>query len=408
MAYDITEAKEKVIEAGLRLNKENLIVRTWGNISARVSDTQFVITPSGRAYDTLTLDDIVLVDIKTCNYEGDIKPSSECGVHADVYAMRPEVNFVVHTHQLYASVVSILGKDVELAEEEQGFLGAKIPCAKYGMSSSDKLRKQVKKCLKDNPDCSSMLLRNHGVLCMGSDFEQSFEISSMMEQICKFNYEKLTLGFSSIGKDDSEEDNENWDDILVTNEDLKDGFVDYGSSVCNGNEITLTLGDKEYVYSKEDDKPLGKGLLKRSLNKVAKLHAAIYEDRNINCISQVTLNSIVDVSKKSSGFVPYIDDQAQIIGDYLKVVGKIGKKAHFESSGSIVKALRDSNAVLIAGQGALVTAHDNSDLEAAAFILEKGCMAARLAACSPEADTVPKRIAKEERKFYVESYSKLK
>ena len=132
MAYETEEARRLVIEAGQRLQSEGLIVRTWGNISARISDTQFVITPSGKAYETLTPEDIVIVNIKKCTYEGDIKPSSECGIHADVFAMRPEVNFVIHTHQTYASVVSIVGEDIELSEEEKQFLGEKIPCAAYG------------------------------------------------------------------------------------------------------------------------------------------------------------------------------------------------------------------------------------------------------------------------------------
>ena len=56
MAYSITEAKEHVIRAGVKLVETGLIARTWGNISARISDTQFVITPSGLAYETLTPD----------------------------------------------------------------------------------------------------------------------------------------------------------------------------------------------------------------------------------------------------------------------------------------------------------------------------------------------------------------
>lgn len=409
MAYEVQEAKQQVIEAGLRLLKENLITRTWGNISARISDTQFVITPSGRDYESLTCDDIVVVNIKKCDYEGDIKPSSECGIHADVYATRPEVNFVVHTHQVYASAISILGQDVELTSEEQGFLGERIPCAQYGMSSSAELRKKVKKCLKNNQECKAMLLRNHGVLCMGEDMENSFEISSMVEQICKYKYNTLTTGFASI-KDEVEDNSlENWDDILVNEDELKaDGFIDYGSSICEVDTVTLTLGEKEYQYKLGDEKPLGKGLFRKSLNQIAKLHAQIYADRSITCISQCTLPNIVETSKLCTDFEPYIDDQAQIIGTKLKCVGKIKKKLHFEASKNIVKGLKNSNAVLIAGQGALICAGSIDDLEAAAFVLEKGCIATKLATCHGEARPVPARFAKKEREFYVERYSKLK
>ncbi len=413
MAYLVEEAKKLVIEAGLRLQKEGLIVRTWGNISARVSDTQFVITPSGKGYERLTPDDIVLVDIKKCTYEGDIKPSSECGIHADVFAMRPEVNFVIHTHQTYASVVSIVGEDIELSEEEKQFLGEKIPCAAYGMSSSKPLRKQVKKTLKKTSGCNSMLLRNHGVLCMGTDFENAFEISSCLEQICKYKYDTFTKDFDRIDVNDSldmgEVDQTMQPDDVADEADLKEGgFIDYGHSSIEGKEITLFLGDEEYKYSLGDKKPLGKGLFKRKLNKVAALHSKIYEDRNIGCIYHVTLPNIVDVSIKSKGFDAYIDDMAQIVGESVKRVGKIGKKPHFESPSAIAKGLKNSSAVLVAGQGAICIGGNESDVEATAYVLEKGCMAAKLALCHPEAKTVPGRIAKKERKFYTETYSKLK
>lgn len=450
MAYQVEEAKKLIIEAGIRLLNEGLIVRTWGNISARISDTQFAITPSGKGYEGLTPDDIVVVDIKKLTYEGDIKPSSECGVHADVYAKRPEVNFVVHTHQVYASAVSILGQDVELSEEEKAFLGDRIPCAEYGMSSSPKLRKQVKKCLKKSVGCSSMLLKNHGVLCMGTDFENAFDISSMMEQVCKYKYEKLITGFAvkeeetisdegdyisetSVNEESTEELSqssqraedlsqsseieedlsqsvEEAEEIDATEQDLMPGgYVDYGTSHIDGDTITLSLGDKEYTYSISDKKPISKGFFGRGKNKVALIHSRIYEDRSIAGICHVTLPNIVDVSSKlTKGFTPYIDDQAQIVGANVRCAGKIGKKPHFESASTIAKALKGNNAVLIAGQGALCVGKSEEDIEATAYVLEKGCMAAKLASCQPEAAAVPKRIAKKERAFYLDTYSKLK
>lgn len=434
MAYETEEARRLVIEAGQRLQSEGLIVRTWGNISARISDTQFVITPSGKAYETLTPEDIVIVNIKKCTYEGDIKPSSECGIHADVYAMRSEVNFVIHTHQAYASAVSILGQDIELSEDEKPFLGDRIPCAEYGMSSSPKLRKKVKGALKKSQGCSSMLLRNHGVLCMGTDYDNAFEISSVMEQVCKYQYEKKTLAFAGIdiereriirevtkpAEDGVEllvdesvegyEDNPQMDAWFEADESDMNagGFVDYGTSRIEGNEITLTLGDKEYKYELGDKKPVSKGLFRRGANKIALIHSKIYEDRAVSCIYHVTLPNIVDMSKKTKGFVPYIDDQAQIVGDYLKCIGKIGKKPRIESASAIAKAIKGNNAVLIAGQGALCAGMSEGDLEATAYVLEKGCMAAKLALCNSEAECVPKKTAKKEREFYVNTYSKLK
>ncbi len=65
---DVIEAKTEVIKAGHQLLKAGLIARTWGNISCRLNDDQFVITPSGRAYDSLKLEDIVTVNISDLTY----------------------------------------------------------------------------------------------------------------------------------------------------------------------------------------------------------------------------------------------------------------------------------------------------------------------------------------------------
>jgi len=145
MAYSEEEGKRLVIEAGHRLVEAGLIARTWGNISARISDTEFVITPSGMAYDALTPDKIVKVKIEDCSYEGEIKPSSEKGVHAEGYRLRPDVNFIVHTHQLLATAVSVTGETIAEANTpgyEANYakiLGDYVANAEYAISSTKKL-----------------------------------------------------------------------------------------------------------------------------------------------------------------------------------------------------------------------------------------------------------------------------
>ena len=88
MAYTEQEARTLVVEAGRRLLERGLVARTWGNISARISEHRFVITPSGLAYETMTPDQLVVVDGRDGSYEGALRPSSERGIHADAY--RPE------------------------------------------------------------------------------------------------------------------------------------------------------------------------------------------------------------------------------------------------------------------------------------------------------------------------------
>ena len=112
MTYREKEARELIIQAGRKLLESGLVSRTWGNISARVSSTHFIITPSGLSYETLQPEQLVKVRIDDCSYEGKIKPSSEKGIHAAAYRLRPDVGFVIHTHQDYASVLGVSGRDL--------------------------------------------------------------------------------------------------------------------------------------------------------------------------------------------------------------------------------------------------------------------------------------------------------
>ena len=110
MTYTLEEARQAVISVALRLKESDLIVRTYGNISCRVNEDQFVITPSGRDYETLKSEDIVLMNISDGSYEGNILPSSEYLVHRITYKLHPGAECVIHTHQAAASALSILGR----------------------------------------------------------------------------------------------------------------------------------------------------------------------------------------------------------------------------------------------------------------------------------------------------------
>ena len=139
MYYSLEEAKQLVIEAGHRLLQEGLVARTWGNISARISEEEFVITPSGRAYEGLGPDDLVVVKVSDASYTSEIKPSSERVLHAACYRNRSECGFIIHTHQFYATAISVSGKDQDFA-----------PCADYGFPGTKGLAEAVEKAVKIN------------------------------------------------------------------------------------------------------------------------------------------------------------------------------------------------------------------------------------------------------------------
>lgn len=179
------DKKQELIDAGLYLLKTGLIARTWGNISARLDDTKFIITPSGKAYTDVKKSDIASVTIKGVEYDKNgPKPSSEKAIHAAVYELRPDINYVVHTHQFYASAICAEGFSIELDD------GTFIPCAKYGLPGTKGLCKNVKKELIAFPEADIFLLEKHGTLILGKTMEDALKKANYLEKECKKKFDR--------------------------------------------------------------------------------------------------------------------------------------------------------------------------------------------------------------------------
>ncbi len=182
---DLQEAREIVCRAGLELVKEGLVARTWGNISCRVDEHSFVITPSGRNYEDLKPDDIVQVAIEDLSWSGPVKPSSEKGLHAEVYKLSAEGGAVIHTHQPSASVAAAARREVSVVDEElAAVLGTRIPCAAYGLPGTKKLKAATAEALKTS-GARAALMANHGAVCFGKTMNEAFQVASALERACE-------------------------------------------------------------------------------------------------------------------------------------------------------------------------------------------------------------------------------
>lgn len=335
---DIMQAKLAVIEAGKKLVETGLIARTWGNVSCRISADEFVITPSGRSYEDLTPDEIVAVKIEDLSYEGDVKPSSEKGVHASAYKLRPDCNFVIHTHQLNASVVSVMGKDMPVANEAYAaVLGSVVPLASYGMPSTKKLKKGVYTAIEQYPQSKAVIMSNHGAVCMGKDYDDAFAIAQTLEDAC---YEHLSTKYK----------------IYTDNKP-----VCY-SSVRAGSNFLLKGDDgSEYGFLISERADLG-GIA------VAATHRDVYMARkDINAIVQSGKPDIIGAAKKcGKSLRPLLDDFAQIAGTTVRVA---------KDYDEIVKALKGRNAVFMPDGTALCCGPDEDDAKAVEMVVEKNCKA---------------------------------
>ena len=379
MAYSLEKARELVLKAGLELCEAGLVARTWGNISARVSDTQYVITPSGRAYDTLTPEDIVLVNIVDGSYVGDVKPSGEKGVHAAVYELCPEMNFVIHTHQNYASALSVLGREIVLGDESDGqeqtgecLLGNVLSCADYGMYATEELVNNIKTQITTHPKSKAVLMKYHGALCFGKDYDEAFAVAYELEKVSKDIFEKLCE--------------------------------------ADGSDYVNQRANKERPSTSEG-----------TFGIPSELQQQLASRDGISSILLAQTPYIVKMSNLGNTMEPYLDDVAQIAGVDVKCVDLENCEAGQASTDTktvegtmptpaqtLLEALTERNAVLIKGIGALCTGFDESEAEAVAIVLEKACMAAYLAHCVGNVPPLGKESAKKDREGYVNHYSKLK
>ncbi|MCI5538272.1 MAG: class II aldolase/adducin family protein [Oscillospiraceae bacterium] len=367
---DIMTAKETVITAGKRLVESGLIARTWGNVSCRVDDNSFVITPSGRSYETLTPDEIVLVKIDDLSYDGDVKPSSEKGIHAQAYKLRPEINFVIHTHQMNASAISFLGSDINcVPAESRDIIGSDIPVASYGLPGTGKLKKGVTEAL-ERSNSKAAIMAHHGAVCLGVDYEDAFKVASELEKVCE-GYLKNTF-YNAMGK--TAQTVEEIADYFAAINVRQEEYAQYDPYTSEREGETMNMYDEDGNVTRIN-LLTGENISGGDYPETMELHREVYRRRkDVNSVIHSKKPEIVAVSKIGKTMKPLLDDFAQLIG--ITVRGAEYDPGNtVKSAKKVVRKLRGRNAVLLSGNGALCAAGDKSDAEAVEMVLEKGARA---------------------------------
>lgn len=155
----------------MRLLEEGLAARTWGNLSLRVSDSTMLITPSGIPYPSIRENMLALVDLNTGAWTGPLKPSGERGLHRAIYAARPDVRAIVHTHQFAASACAAARRPLPSPEGD-------IPCADYALPGTQKLAQATCMALSTG---SAALIANHGLVAVGAHIDDVFDTVRKIE-----------------------------------------------------------------------------------------------------------------------------------------------------------------------------------------------------------------------------------
>jgi ribulose-5-phosphate 4-epimerase/fuculose-1-phosphate aldolase len=183
--YDLI--KQQVVGICRTLLERGYLKAAEGNISMRIaSQSAFAITPSSYDYAKMQAEDICVLDPSLNQIEGERKPSIESGMHAAVYQGRPDVQVILHTHQVYASALGLINTPIPaLFDEQVRFLGRSVEIIPYAPSGSSFLKNNVRR--KVQGSSNAFILQNHGVLIFGGTVERAIHNMALLEK-CALAY----------------------------------------------------------------------------------------------------------------------------------------------------------------------------------------------------------------------------
>jgi L-ribulose-5-phosphate 4-epimerase len=179
--------KQQIVTSAQKLTRLGYLMATGGNLSLRIAGKKaLAITPSNFDYMKMTPEDICILDFDLNVLEGTLKPSVESAMHAAIYQVRGDVNAVVHTHQVYASTLSLINKPIPgLFDEQTRFLGRSVAIIPYAPSGTGMLRDTIARHVKDHNN--AYIMQNHGALCFGHDLERAEHNVEILEK-CSLAY----------------------------------------------------------------------------------------------------------------------------------------------------------------------------------------------------------------------------
>ncbi len=204
--------KEEVFKANLELVKQNLVIYTWGNVSAIDRESGLVvIKPSGVDYDLMTLEDMVVLDLDGNIIEGKYKPSSDTPTHLALYREYDNIGSVVHTHSEWATSWAQAGREIPVyGTTHSDYFYGPILCTRtltqeevavdYELNTGLVMIETLKEKQKDPSHIPGMIICNHGPFSWGKSATDAVHNAKVMEEVAKmaFRTEVLNPGIQPV------------------------------------------------------------------------------------------------------------------------------------------------------------------------------------------------------------------
>lgn len=201
----LEELKKQVYEANIALVKNGLVLFTWGNVSGIDRESGLVvIKPSGVDYDTMTAEDMVVVDLDGKRAEGDLNPSSDTPTHVELYKAFPNIGGIVHTHSTYSTAFAQSGLDIPaMGTTHADYFYGDIPCTgkMTDAAINGEYEKETGTIIIDtfrerniDPDAvPGVNVHSHGPFAWGKNPDNAVYNATVMEQVAKMAMMNLLL-----------------------------------------------------------------------------------------------------------------------------------------------------------------------------------------------------------------------
>jgi L-fuculose-phosphate aldolase len=184
--------RHEIVRIGQMMYARGLLCGFEGNLSARLVDGRFLITPSGLHKGLLQPEQLLIVDAdgRVVGYPTEarraLRPTSELPMHLEAYRQRPDVKAVIHAHPPITVALSIAGvpMDTPLLPEVIVLLGM-IPMAPYVMSSSEEGAVAIRELIRRH---DAVILQRHGTLTVGDNLQQAFMRLETVEQNARIHF----------------------------------------------------------------------------------------------------------------------------------------------------------------------------------------------------------------------------
>jgi L-fuculose-phosphate aldolase len=188
--------KEAVLAAAKKMLADGLVEGTAGNISGRLDEQHVCLTPSSVAYETMTLEDLVVTTLDGEVVEGTRGPTSEKDLHLSVLRLYPEIGAVIHTHAVYATMFALAHEPIPaVIEEVVVYLGGEVPCASYRGTGTKDLGDEIASHLADR---GAVLVANHGLVTCASSPEKALHNAALAERTAQIVWGTRAMGSTIV------------------------------------------------------------------------------------------------------------------------------------------------------------------------------------------------------------------